>query len=84
MKPINIYAVLVYNTGNPKSANTVLYRFNVGAKSEKEAEKLIVDWLSEHKLTARTRTPRTLCLEKTISLKYKEVQQVYPKPQPLT
>lgn len=83
MKTINTYAVLVYNTGNPRSANTVLYRFNVGAKSEKEAEKLVVTWLAEHKLTARTRTPRTLCLERTLALKYKEIQQVYPKLQPI-
>jgi hypothetical protein len=86
MKPISTFAVLVYNTGNylPRScSNTAIYRLNVGAKSPKEAEDIVKDWLAERKLTARTRPPRTAWIERSISLKYKEIQQVFPKTQEL-
>ena len=90
MKPINTYIVLAYNTGNGGSrgtrtrlfqrcSNTATYRFNIAAKSPKEAEKLATNWLAERKLTARTRPPRTYFLDRSLSLKYKEIQVVYPK-----
>lgn len=83
MKAINTYVVLVYNTGNyltKTCSNTVAYRFNVGAKSPKEAENIIKEWLAKNGLTARTRPPRTYFLTDTsLSLKYKEIQLVYPK-----
>lgn len=81
MKAIKTYVVLVYNTGNhlPKScSNTATYRFNVGAKSEREAEEFVKGWLAEHDLTARTRPPRTYFEDATKSLKYKEIERVFP------
>ena len=75
MKDIKTYVVLVYNTGT--SSNSAIYRFNVGAKTEKEAEELVFEWLKKNNLVARTRNPKTCYVDKNKKLAYKQMEIVH-------
>lgn len=76
MKEIKTFVVLVYNTGN--NSNSPIYRFNVGAKTEKEAEEFVSDWLKKNNLTTRTRNPRVYYVETKKDLRYKQIERVMP------
>ncbi len=74
MKAVKTYVVLVYNTGT--CSNSIIYRFNVGAKTEKEAEELVFEWLKKNNLVARTRNPKTCYVDKNKNLRYKQMELV--------
>ena len=76
MKEVKTFVVLVYNTGT--SSNSPIYRLNVGAKTDKEAEEFVFDWLKKNNLTARTRNPKTLYMDKTKDLRYKQIERIMP------
>lgn len=76
MLAIKTFVVLVYNTG--KKSNTCAYRFNVGAKTEKEAEAFVRDWLKKNNLLTQTRNPRTYYEDVQGKLRYKQMERVMP------
>ena len=81
MKEIKTFVVLVYNTGN--SSNSPIYRFNVGAKTEKEAEEFVSNWLKKNNLTTRTRNPKAYYVDTQKDLKYKQIEKVMPNGEPV-